>query len=764
MTRADYQQAGLSAEARARDLLERMTPEEKVAQLASVWLARALDGKRRSLEEIEPGLSNGIGQICRVTGSGPLTPREGAELANALQRLLLERTRLGVPAIVHEECLAGLMAQGATVFPQAINLACAFDPDLVERITSVIRRQMRSLGAHQGLAPVLDVARDPRWGRIEETFGEDPYLVARVGAAYVRGLQGADWRSGVVATPKHFAAYGVCEGGRNLAPAHVGPRELRDVFLFPFEVAVREAGAASIMNAYQEIDGIPAAASRELFTEILRDEWQFEGTVVSDYFAIEFLQLLHRVAEDESQAAVLGLEAGIDVELPNQRCYGEPLLRAIREGRLSTELVDSAVTRVLEWKFRLGLFEHPYVDTDAAAVSLDTPADRELAREAAVRSIVLLRNEGGLLPLRSSRLNLAVIGPNADAELALFGDYHFSNQLGLDEASVEAPSLLRSIRARLPVDCEVRHAPGCSVEDLSTAGFDEALQVASNSDVALLVLGDRSGALRTGTVGEHRDSDTLALPGVQEELLRRVHETGTPIVLVLMNGRPVASEWIAENVPAIVEAWFPGEEGGAALADILFGERSPTGRLCVTFPRRPGHVPVFYSSKFLSRKDYTTSSIEPLFAFGHGLSYASFEYSDFSIRPETTAPDGEVEVVCRVANVGDRPAEEVVQLYVRDRIASCTRPVQELKGFVRVPLRPGESRIVHFRLPADLLAFHDPGMRLVVEPGEFEVRVGHSSADIRLTGTFRVDGEIRIIRGARRYETGVRVDAPSTES
>ncbi len=758
MTTAAYRDASNPVEVRARDLLSRMSLEEKVAQMTSVWLGSGLGEKPRSVDEIKPMLREGIGQLSRVVGTYPIGPAQGAALANEFQRFLVEETRLGIPAIVHEECLPGLMAHGATAFPQAIGLACTFDPPLVERVTTRIRGQMRAVGAHQGLAPVLDVARDPRWGRIEETLGEDPYLVARVGAAYVRGLQGDDPRRGVLATLKHFAAYAFSEGGRNLAPTHVGPRELREVFFFPFEVAIREAGAASVMNAYQEIDGVPVAASRELLTEVLREEWGFEGLVVADYFAIEFLRTLHRVAEDNEHAAVLAVEAGIDVELPDRKCYAEPLLAALRSGRLPEESVDTIVARILEWKLRLGLFEHPYVDPDEAASLFDTPEDRALALEAARRSIVLLRNEGGILPLGPEVRSVAVVGPNAHRATALFGDYHFSNQLGIEEPSVHTPTVLEAIRALLPDTTHLRFAPGCSVEEVSRDGFERAVDAARASDVAVVVLGDQSGLLGRGTVGEHRDSDSLALPGVQEELLRAIHATGTPVALVLLAGRPHAMEWAAENVPAIVEAWFPGEEGGSAVAEVLLGACNPSGKLCVTIPRRPGHEPLTYNGKFLSRKDYVTSPIAPLFPFGHGLSYTHFEYEGLAVEPESIPSDGTLEVRCEIRNGGERPGEEVVQLYVRDQVASCTRPIQELKGFCRVRLDPHERATLRFGLPADLLAFYDPKQRLVVEPGEFEVQIGSSSEDIRLRGTFRVAGSIREIRGVRRYETKVRIE------
>jgi len=410
-------------ENRVRDLVKKMSIEEKVAQLGSIPASELLEDGRFSREKASMLIGKGIGQITRLAGSreSPRDPTKIAMVANEIQRFLIEETRLGIPAIIHEECLSGLMAYGATTFPQAIGLASTWDPELVQSVASVIRRQMRAIGAHQGLAPVLDVARDPRWGRTEETLGEDQYLVASIGVAYIKGLQGDDLSFGVVATPKHFAAHGFPEGGRNCAPVHVSPRELLEVFLFPFEAAIREAEAYSLMNAYHDIDGVPCAASRELLTEILRFRWGFKGYVVSDYGAIEMLKTFHHVAADEMEAAVQALEAGIDIELPRIKCYGEPLLKAVKEGIISETIIDEAVSRVLRVKFLLGLFTNPYVKVEEAARAFDTPEDRALALRAARESIILLKNDG-VLPLKKDLKSIAVIGPNADTTRGLLGD------------------------------------------------------------------------------------------------------------------------------------------------------------------------------------------------------------------------------------------------------------------------------------------------------------------------------------------------------
>ncbi|MCX8171221.1 MAG: glycoside hydrolase family 3 protein, partial [Candidatus Bathyarchaeota archaeon] len=474
----------VSVENRVKDLIHKMTLEEKVAQLCSVSASEILEDGKFSREKAKKAIGKGIGQITRLAGSreSPREPSKMAEAANDIQRFLIRETRLGIPAIIHEECLSGLMAYGATTFPQAIGLASTWKPELVQKVTSAIRRQMRSIGAHQGLAPVLDVARDPRWGRTEETFGEDQYLVASISVAYVRGLQGDDLSSGVIATPKHFAAHGFPEGGRNCAPVHVSPRELREVFLFPFEAAVRVAGAYSLMNAYHDIDGVPCAASKELLTEILRHKWGFKGYVVSDYGAIEMLKTFHHVAVDEKEAAVQALEAGIDIELPRIKCYGEPLLNAVREGIVSESLLDEAVSRVLRAKFLLGLFDNPYVSVEGASKAFDTPEDRALALEAARESIVLLKNDG-ILPLRRDLRAIAVIGPNADTTRGLLGDYSYTLHLNCEEDAVRIVSVLEAIKSKVSPQTSIYFARGCDIYNPSREGFREALDAASKSDV-----------------------------------------------------------------------------------------------------------------------------------------------------------------------------------------------------------------------------------------------------------------------------------------
>ncbi len=751
---------------KVKALLSKMTLEEKIAQLGSVMAMPLLENGRFAPAKAKPILKHGIGHISAPAMTSSLPLREVAALTNEIQKYLRENTRPGIPAIVHEECLNGFRARGATIFPQNIGLASTWEPELIYRITSVIRRQMRAVGMHQGLAPVLDVTRDPRWGRVEETFGEDPFLVSRMGVAYVQGLQGDDIKKGIVATTKHFAGHGLPESGLNCAPSHIPPRLFREVYLYPFEKAVKEAGVLSVMNAYHEIDGIPCGASGELLTDILRNEWGFDGVVVSDYFAIAQLETTHRIAANKSDAAGLALDAGIDVELPATNCYGDPLLEAVKSGAVPSVLVDRAVARVLSLKLRLGLFENTDVNPQAAAKTIDMPEDRKLALEAARKSIVLLKNEDDRLPLKKNLRSIAVIGPSADSQRNLLGDYtypaHARFEIKTDKKTgqarlvwkdknknkdrVEAPevvTVLEGIQMAVGKNTKVLYARGCGVKDASQDGFPEAVKAARSADVAVVVVGDISGLMPDATSGEMRDRSVLGLPGVQEELVQAVYETETPVVLVLVNGRPYTLKWLAEKIPAIIVAWEPGEEGGRAVADVLFGDYNPGGKLPVSFPRNEGQIPVYYYRKPSGRKsppwtDYVDGSADPLYEFGYGLSYTTFEFSDLVIKPAKVRAGGTVTIKAGIENTGKRAGEEVAQLYINDVVASVTRPVKELKAFERIHLEAGEKKTVTFRLPADCLAFYNRKMERKVEPGVFKVMIGNSSADIRLEGEFQI--------------------------
>lgn len=760
-----YLDSTRSHDERVADLLSQMTLDEKLAQLGSFWAYEVLDGVTFSPEKAHRLMSYGIGQVTRVGGASNVKPRQAAEIANTIQRFLQDATRLKIPAVVHEECCAGYMAYGATVFPQAIGVASTWEPELVQAMTDVIREQMRSVGAHHALAPVVDVTRDARWGRVEETFGEDPYLVTQMGVAYVRGLQSEDIGNGIVATAKHFVGYGMSEGGMNWAPAHLTPRELREVYLHPFEALVKEARLASLMNAYHEIDGVPCGASHELLTDILRGEWGFDGTVVSDYFAVNMLQEYHKLASDKSEAARMAIEAGIDVELPATNCYGDPLRQAVESGRLREAVLDEAVRRVLAQKFALGLFENPFVD--GSSVTFDTPEQRQLAREIARKSVVLLRNDGDLLPLSKDIGSIAVIGPNAHQVRHLFGDYSYpahietlletmhSNPLGqtlpehISEMQdfIEVLSVLDTIKQAVSPNTVVRFAQGCFVSDTSREGFAEAVQVASESDVVVLVMGDKAGLTDECTSGEARDRAVLDLPGVQAELVKAVYDTGKPVVLVLLTGRPVTLGWITRDIPAILEAWFPGEEGAGAITDVLFGDVNPGGKLPISFPVDVGQVPVFYGHRPSGGRShwkgsYVETSNKPQYPFGYGLSYTHFDYSNLRVEAQQARPGDTVVIHADICNSGQRAGDEVVQLYVRVPSASVTRPVKELKGFKRMTLQPGETRSVTFEVPVNLLGFYNREMEFVIEPGKVEVMVGASSEDIRLTGAFEIIGQV----------------------
>jgi beta-xylosidase len=752
-----YRDPSRSVDERVDDLLARMTSDEKVAQLGSVWSFELAEADRFSRAQAAELLERGIGHVTRISGATGFGAAEAARFANETQRFLVEQTRLGIPAIVHEEICSGLMARDAVVFPQALGLASTWVPELAEELAATVREQMRARGAHQGLSPVLDICRDPRWGRTEETFGEDPYLVARMGVAFVRGLQNADLREGVVATAKHFVGYGASDGGMNWAPARIGARELRDVYLHPFEAAVREAGLQSVMNAYNEIDGIPCGADHELLTDVLRDEWGFEGTVVSDYFSIRQLADYHRVASDRAGAAVAALEAGLDVELPGTDCYGTPLLDALNAGLVSEATVDTAVRRVLATKFRLGLFEQPYVDepTDDGVA-----AHRLLARRIAEKSIVLLKNDG-VLPLDHDA-SVALIGPNAHDARNLLGDYCYSAHIeslaemrrggrnvfsmpsgdAVDVPRIEFETVLDALRERR----DVRYAPGCDIAGDDRSGFDEAVRAAASSDVAVLVLGDKAGLTDDCTSGESRDRANFDLPGVQEELAAAVLATGTPTLLVLVAGRPCGSAALHESCAAVVHAWLPGEAGGGAIADVLLGIVNPAGKLPLTYPHSVGQVPTFYGHKVSGGRshwkgDYVDAPAAPLYPFGFGIGYAPFEIAAAALRRPVAGYDGSFVVDVHVANRGDRDGEEVVQLYVRDPHASVTRPVLELKAFTRVEVAAGATRQVVFEVPVAQLGFHDRGLRYVVESGALDVFVGFSSADLVEVGTLTVTGD-----------------------
>ena len=747
-----YRDAKLKVDARVADLLARMTPAEKVAQLVAVnWdHTYVYDTKTRRFSSAQARrvMPHGIGEVTRPGDKHDA--REATELANAIQKFLVEETRLGIPAILHEEALHGFVGSSATSFPQAIALAATFDPGLVEEIFTVAAGQARARGVAHVLAPVVDVSRDPRWGRIEETFGEDPYLVARMGVAAVNGFQGRRKSADapidgvhVMATLKHMTGHGYAEGGRNTAPAIASPRALREVFLPPFEAAIREAHALSVMASYNEIDGVPSHENRWLITDLLRGEWGFDGVLVSDYFGVAELERKHHVVLDLPTAGRVALEAGVDIELPEPEGFGS-LVADLAAGRIKQAALDQAVARVLRAKFLLGLFEQPYAATPTPEP--ERPVDRALALRAAEEAVVLLKNDGGLLPLDQTKVkSVAVIGPTADT-------CHLGGYAGKPDKTV---SILDGLRAKLGDKVRVSFAPGCGLTTgnrgwndnevtLSRPADDvrlvaEAGKLAKTVELNVLVLGQNEQLSREAWAENHLgDRMSLELVGAQMELARAVLASGRPTVVVLIHGSPLAIFELAQQAPAILDGFYLGEETGTAVANLLFGDANPAGRLPVTVPRSSGAVPAYYNHKPSAERAYLFETPGPLWAFGHGLSYTTFRYDPIKVSPARIAPDGATTVTVTVTNTGKRAGDEVVQLYLRDQVASVTRPVKELRGFWRIQLEAGEAKRVEFKLgPADL-GFYDRDMKRVVEPGKFDLMVGASSADIRQKATLEV--------------------------
>lgn len=743
-----YKDPNASIDERVEDLLGRMTLEEKIAQMNMNGM-----GEYRQLP-------HGAG----VVESPFISVQEIARMSSETKRYARENTRLGIPPIQIGECLHGQLAMGATIFPQAIAQGSTWNPALVERMASIIALEASASGVDQALSPLFDLAREPRYGRTEECYGEDPYLVARMGVAFVEGMQGKAEYTRVhgiapgklMCTAKHFAGYSVPAGGINLAPASLGEREMRTLHLYPFEKVVREANVCAVMPSYNEVDGMPAHSNRWLLTDVLRGEWGFGGYVFTDYGGLSQLHNFHHVAADASEAAVMGINAGVDLEAARPDAYAR-LSDLVKAGKVKEEQIDAAVRRILRAKFMAGLFDKPYPDPERLSEVVHRPEHVALALEVAQESAVLLKNDSTLLPLDASKLkSLAVIGPNADQ--VQYGDYTYTrdNRSGV--------TILQGLRDRLGSRVQINYAKGCNITGSDRSGIAAAVEAASKSDVAVVVLGETSVILsglgwgvglgenepRDPFVsGEGYDLTSLDPPGVQRELLQAVCATGKPVVLVMVHGRPWSIDWEKDHVPAILEAWYPGEQGGNAIAGILLGEVNPSGRLNCSVPRSVGHLPVTYDYKPSARginrepgtpekpgRDYVFSSPAPLFAFGHGLSYTTFEYSDLKIDNNASAKT--VKVSVNVRNTGSRDGKEVVQLYVNDRVSSVTTPQKMLKGFDKIELKRGEQKTVTFDLPYDELALWNASMQRVVEPGEFAVMIGRSAEDIALSGSFVV--------------------------
>ena len=762
MTLPLWNDRGRSTDERVEALLAALTLEEKIAQLGSYWKrptlgdAEGFAPMQSTFEEgrdpFEAAVQNGLGHLTRPYGSAPLEPEEGVENLRTMQQAVVDGSAHGIPALVHEECLTGVMAHGATTYPAAIAWGASFDPELIGEMAARIGGDMHAMGAHMGLSPVLDIVRDYRWGRIEETMGEDPYLTGVLATAYVRGLQSA----GVIATLKHFAGHAASRAGRNHAPVSIGMRELHDIDLVPFEMAVRHGEVGAVMNSYADLDGTPPAASRWLLTELLRETWGFEGTVVADYWAVSFLQSMHRVVEDDRAAAVAALSAGLDIELPETTAYPH-LAGAVEDGELALDVIDTAVRRILRQKVELGLLD-PEFDAAAtgAAIDLDAPESRALARRMAEESIILLDNPADLLPLRAGAADgggpgsIALIGPAAVQPRSFLGCYSFTNhvlsRLEDNGTSVDVPTLTDALSAEFPA-AQITTVAGTDFLDPDPSGIAEAVAAAQDAELAVLAVGDLAGLFGAGTSGEGCDVESLQLPGAQHDLVEAVLATGTPVVLLLVTGRPYSLGAYRGRARAIVQAFMPGEEGASALAGVLSGRINPSGRLPIGIPDGVGGQPGTYLAPVLGWVSEGISNLDPkpLFPFGHGLSYSRFEYSELALSAEKIAADGTVEISATVSNTGDRDGMEVVQLYLSDPVASVVRPLKRLVGFTKVGLAAGESTRVTFRLHADRTSFTGPDLQRIVEPGEFRVRLGASSEDTTLEGSFRIEGQVRTI-------------------
>ncbi len=748
-----YKNPALPSARRVKDLLARMTLEEKAAQMMCIWQKKPetlvdADGNfdERKAKNAFRG-RRGLGQVGRPSDAGKgKNARDMAVLTNAIQKFFLENSRLGIPVMFHEECLHGHAAVDGTSFPQPIALGATFDPELVEKLFAMTAAEARLRGTHQALTPVVDVAREPRWGRVEETYGEDPFLVSRLGIAAVRGFQGdAGFRDKrhVIATLKHFVGHGQPESGMNCAPANVSLRVLRETFLYTFREALRESGAISIMASYNEVDGIPSHANRWLLRDVLRKEWGFKGFIVSDYFAIWELGYRpdthgHNVAKDKKESCALAVKAGVNIELPDPDCYLH-LVALVRKGVLRESELEELVAPMLFWKFEMGLFDDPYVDPNEAERVVGCDEHRELALTAAHEAITLLKNENGIAPLDLSKIKtLAVIGPNADR--TLLGGYS-----GRPRREI---TVLQGIREKVGKKIKVLSSEGCKITiggnwnqdevvpsdpEQDRKQIAEAVEVARHADVIVLAIGGNEQTSREAWGLNHMgDRTSLDLIGRQEELVKAMTALGKPVIAFLFNGRPLSINLLAQTVPVIYECWYLGQETGRAVADVLFGDFNPGGKLPITIPRSAGHLPAFYNYKPSARRGYLFDDVSPLYAFGYGLSYTAFSIANARLTRKKIKRDGSTRLLVDVTNTGKRDGSEVVQLYIRDLVSSVTRPVKELKGFRKVRLQPGGTSTVSFDITPDLLKFYDVNMKYVVEPGEFELMVGSSSRDVDL--------------------------------
>ncbi len=774
-----YKDSTATAEARTIDLVNRMTLEEKVGQLSTLLGWKMYEKTKNKVTEsaaLQSAISNQhIGTLWGTLRADPWTqktlkngldPQKAAVATNAIQKYAIEKSRLGIPLFLAEEAMHGHMAIGTTVFPSGIGQGSTWDPEILTEMASAIAEELRAQGAHIGYGPILDLAREPRWSRVEETFGEDPHLTAQLGLGVIKGFQGENWNTNdnknnnknsnnkVISTLKHFAAYGVSEGGHNGNAVHIGARELFQDYLYPFREAI-DFGALSVMTAYSSIDGIPSTSHKELLQGILKEKWGFKGFVVSDLGSIEGLLGSHHVAATAEDAAALAINAGVDADLGGKG-FDRALLNALKSGKVDENRLDEAVKRVLLLKFKMGLFEHPYVNIVAVKQHVRTEKHIALARKVAQKSIILLKNEDNLLPLNKNLKHIAVIGPNADMQYNQLGDYT------APQAEENIVTVLEGIQQKMP-NAIITYAKGTAIRDTTETDIKSAVEAAKNAEVAIVVLGGSSARdfkteyLETGAAtvsavkdellgdmesGEGFDRSTLNLMGKQLQLLQAVYATGTPTVLVLIKGRPLLLNWPAENIPAMLDAWYPGQEGGNAIADVLFGDYNPAGRLPVSVPKNVGQLPIYYDYLKPERRDYVEGDGKPLYSFGYGLSYSDFEYKNSKISVEKTGKETVIIVSFSLKNTSEIDGEEVAQLYINDKVSSVVTAVKQLKGFKRVFLKAGEEKTLQFTLTPKDLALFNAEMKQVAEAGEFQVMIGASSEDIKLTETFQLTENI----------------------
>ncbi len=764
-----YQNSELSTDERVKDLVGRMTIEEKIQQMLKVSLAELKqdnDGNitEESLEKLFNGESIGCLDPPRWNEltNQPVNVADIAKFSEAADNYLRNKTRLGIPAIqVDLGGIHGQLAYDATIFPQTIGQGSTWNTGLITKMAELMAGEAKLTGCDQFFAPLFDIARDPRYGRVEECFGEDPFHVAEMGKAFIIGLQGKPEitkshipDNHIIATAKHYVGYSTPIAGINIAPVETGPRDLRDIHLYPFEKAVKEVNVYSIMPAYNEVNGIPVHANKTLLRDILRNEYGFEGYVFADYGAVNMLQTRHKLTSTKAETAIIALKAGVDQEGSNY-AYSE-LIELAKQDKEIEALVNEAVTNILTVKFKAGLFDKPYKVSENLSQLVNTEESKQLVREVAEESIILLKNENNLLPLNLSEIkSIAVIGPNANQ--VQYGDYSISkdNKTGV--------TILEGINRITQGRVTINYAKGCGITDLSKDGFKEAVKAAKKSDIVVLVIGGTSMSLAgTGwgeladqgaypTSGEGYDRSDLTPPGVQQDLIKEIHKTGKPIIMIMVHGRPYAIKWEKENIPAILEAWYPGSEGGNAVAEILFGKVNPSGKLTVSVPQSVGHIPVFYNYKPTGRgyyhspgtpekpgRDYVFSSTEPLFPFGYGLSYSAFEYSDLKIKQKRLTESDNIELSVTIKNTGKLEGKEIVQVYINDKISSVTTPVKVLKSFKKINIKPGETLDIDFIIPCKELGLWDKDMKYIVEPGEFDIMIGASSEDIRLTDTIEI--------------------------